>query len=155
MGTIQEMHPRHRVGFQSDAATAANAALWAAQETMEEHASMLADVKRVFGTRKGNLRPETPSTSEEARTARRSVNMLRDAAERMAGVVSASACGLWVIVGDNIGQVESTNHGRPYLRGVDFAGTLHEEVDVLDATAFFDSEEAAREYLHPSPRWPN
>lgn len=149
MTTIEQMHPRFSVGFQSDAATAANAALWAAQDaTRDAQAGW-----RAAEDAGVNMAPLDEADALSV-ALRHSCNRAVRMAEQMAGLVSSSACGLWFIADGRVGQVESTDGGSDYLRGVTFEDEARDDFPVLGVVAFFDSEQAARDFLNPPRRFP-
>lgn len=149
MTTIETMHPRYSVGFQGDRATAANAALWAGQEALQEARVAWALVKEAYGTERG-LRPYAEASLGES-LARRLAVRLEQRAGKTLGLVSSSACGLWGLTSDGrVFQVDSTNGGSEYLTLVRFVKVVNrvsgaigwggaDEWPISDVVAFFDS----------------
>lgn len=151
--SIQDV--RYSLGFQGDAATAANGALLAGKETFQESREVWATVREVAAM--GPV-SEVP---EKDLLLRRHANVLAKTADRFFGLVSFSAGGLWGITATGrIFQVESTDYGSPYLtqvrfvqvailQGETYVPTMErygDEFAVSDVVAFFDSYEAAHEF---------
>lgn len=147
---------------QSDAARGANAALRAGKETTEAAREAWARVKAVVPT----FTPIDDAGPFET-ALRRNAVLLNAAAKRTLGIVSSVAGGLWGIDAyGQIFQVDATDHGDDYLRGVevvtaetvDSAGKpvpasrlYRDDFPIEDVAAFFDSFEAARSFLEPGP----
>lgn len=117
--TQTQTHPRYLVGFQSDRATAANAALWAGQEIFEEARKAWARVREALGT---TFPMKAIDDAEPVEVAlRRNAVALEKAAGTTLGVASSSACGLWGLTDEGrIFEVDATDSGSEYLRGVVF-----------------------------------
>lgn len=151
---------RHMIGFQSDKATAANAALWSGQEALQEARESWAMVKEEYG--------DTNVCGPGEQIARRLAVRLEQRAGKTLGLVSSSACGLWGLAdNERIFEVDSTDGGSDYLRGVRFVqvATLQgmrgytptmerysDEFPVQNVVAFFDSYAEAHNFRISSRR---
>lgn len=143
---------------ESDAATAANRALFAGKESARSAREAWALVKETFGEARGPLTDGTPEAC-----ARRIAVRLEQEVRRTFGLVSCSAAGLWgITTTGRIFQVDATTYGDDYLDGVRFVKTVdrlsgaigwaeYEEIPVSHVAAFFDSYRTADEFLNPSP----
>jgi hypothetical protein len=79
--------------------------------------------------------------------ARRTANALSQASDKALGLVSNTACGLWVVTWDGqVGIVESTDHGSDYLTMVRWSTCKGAyEYMVENCVAFFEFESEAME----------
>ena len=140
---------RHDLPFQSEQADAANSALYAAKRQAVIARESWADVKRV-----ASMEPIDDVPALDA-VARRLAVRLEQAVRTMYGLVSTSAAGLWgVDEYGRIARIEDTSGGSDYFDGVRYRkedGGYRDDVPVSGFIAFFDSAEAAQEWLAPAP----
>lgn len=141
---------RYTLGFQSDKATAANAALFAGDDAKKVAAEIWAATKEALGP---DLMVAPVDEVEPAvRMARMNAARYRADVDNFYGLATHTAAGLFFVTkAGHAGEVHETNHGSPYLRGVRFATwdvegeqgwkDSLEEIAVEDVLAFVDSWE--------------